>query len=99
PRSFTSTKSPAIISSRSSTSARRGSRRWPVSRCGSAWIRGESMNILAALLFLLQDPVEVEGQPLAANAERVQQALDFLGAPLSAEVQAALKAAGKDAKK
>jgi hypothetical protein len=57
------------------------------------------MNILAALLLLMQDPVDVEGQPLAANVERLQQALDFLGAPLSPETQAALKAAGKDAKK
>jgi len=55
--------------------------------------------ILAALLMTLQDPVDVEGQPLAANVERVQQALDVLGAPLPAEVQAALKEAGRDAKK
>ena len=34
--------------------------------------------------------VEVEGQPLAANVERLQQALEFLGAPLPADVQAAL---------
>ncbi|RPH41893.1 MAG: hypothetical protein EHM91_09805, partial [Planctomycetota bacterium] len=57
------------------------------------------MAILAALLFLVQDPVEVEGQPLAANVERLQQALDFLGAPLPAETQAALKEADRDSKK
>jgi hypothetical protein len=57
------------------------------------------MTILAALLLLVQDPVEVEGQPLAANVERLQQALDFLGAPFPAELQAALKAADRDGKK
>ena len=57
------------------------------------------MLALVALLALSQDPVEVEGQPLAANVERLQQALEFLGAPLPAETQAALKEAGKDAKK
>ena len=30
-------------------------------------------------------PVTVEGQPLAANIQRVVEALDFLGAPLPAE--------------
>lgn len=39
-------------------------------------------------------PIEVEGQPLAANAQRVLQALDFLGAPLPTEVRAAVTAAG-----
>ena len=36
---------------------------------------------------LAQDlkPVEVEGQPLAANATRLLQALDFLGSPLAAD--------------
>ncbi len=57
------------------------------------------MLALVALLALVQDPVEVEGQPLAANVERLQQALEFLGAPLPAETQVALKEAGKDAKK
>ena len=52
------------------------------------------------LLALQQiEPVEVEGQPLAANVERLAQALDFLGAPLPAAVQAALKEAGQDASK
>lgn len=44
------------------------------------------------------EPVEVEGQPLAANIERVAQALDFLGSPLPAALQAALKEAGQDPK-
>jgi hypothetical protein len=64
------------------------------------------MNMLFALLLALspveglaQDPVEVEGQPLAANVDRVLQALDFMGAPLSAEIRSGLKEAGHDAKK
>src|SRR5262245_40101732 len=44
------------------------------------------------------EPVEAEGQPLAANVERVQQTLDFLGAPLPEAVATALKAAGQDGK-
>jgi hypothetical protein len=59
------------------------------------------MNALVVLLALGQqalEPVEVEGQPLAANVERLRQALDFLGAPLPAETAAALKAAGQDGK-
>lgn len=35
----------------------------------------------------------VEGQPLAANAARVLDALDYLGAPLAAEFEEALRAA------
>src|SRR5882672_35199 len=57
------------------------------------------MTMLFALMLLAQDPVDVEGQPLAANVERLRQALDFIGAPLPAETQTALKAAGDDAKK
>ena len=34
--------------------------------------------------------VDVEGQPLAANAERLAKALDFLGAPLPADTAKAL---------
>ncbi|HEX7900092.1 MAG TPA: CehA/McbA family metallohydrolase [Planctomycetota bacterium] len=53
--------------------------------------------MLWMLLALQQiEPVEVEGQPLAANVERVAQALDVLGAPLPAAAQAALKEAGQD---
>jgi hypothetical protein len=45
--------------------------------------------------------VDVEGQPLAANAERLVKALDFLGAPLPADATKALAKAiaDKDAKK
>ena len=35
-------------------------------------------------------PVVVEAQPLAANIERLDQALDSLGAPLFANLRAAL---------
>lgn len=37
--------------------------------------------------------VEVEGQPLAANAQRIVQTLDFLGAPLASELRAKLQTA------
>lgn len=37
--------------------------------------------------------IEVEGQPLAANAWRIVQALDFLGAPLAGEIRAKLQTA------
>src|SRR5438045_2627449 len=45
------------------------------------------------------DPVAVEGQPLAENAKRLLDALDFLGAPLPQETTAKLKDAiqAKDA--
>jgi hypothetical protein len=43
--------------------------------------------------------VEVEGQPLAANVERLLQAFDFLGAPLPDAILSSLKGAGRDAKK
>ena len=39
--------------------------------------------------------VVVEGQPLAANIERLAAALDFLGAPLPADVRASLLKAGQ----
>jgi hypothetical protein len=52
---------------------------------------------LFVLVLAAQEPVEVEGQPLAANVERVIQALEFLGAPLAADVRAALAEAGRDA--
>src|SRR5438094_1480940 len=42
------------------------------------------------------DPVEdVEGQPLAANAQRLVEGLQFLGAPLPAETATPLQAAIK----
>jgi hypothetical protein len=40
-------------------------------------------------------PIEVEAQPLAANIDRLVQALDYLGTPLPADVQADLKRAGQ----
>src|SRR5262249_26724693 len=39
-------------------------------------------------------PVAVEGQPLAANIARLDEALDYLGAPLPAELRAELAKAG-----
>jgi len=39
--------------------------------------------------------VEVEGQPLAANVNRVVEALDYLGTPLSADARRALAEAGQ----
>ncbi len=56
---------------------------------------------LSSILFLASlacaaDPlpvIEVEGQPLAANAQRLVQALDFLGAPLAEEVRGKLQSA------
>lgn len=39
--------------------------------------------------------VEAEGQPLAANARRLLQTLDFLGAPLPGEVRTAVMAAAE----
>jgi hypothetical protein len=43
--------------------------------------------------------IPVEGQPLAANVQRLIQALDFLGAPLPNDTQTALKDAARDATK
>ena len=37
--------------------------------------------------------IEVEGQPLAANARRIVQALDFLGSPLAGDVRGKLQGA------
>jgi hypothetical protein len=65
--------------------------------------------VLTALLLVpgtstaqnVPDPVEVEGQPFAANVNRLLQALDLLGAPLAKDKTEALQAAIKerDAKK
>jgi hypothetical protein len=41
------------------------------------------------------EAVEVEGQPLAANVDRLLQGLDFLGSPLPAETTTKIKAAIK----
>jgi len=40
-------------------------------------------------------PVVVEAQPLAANIERLDQALDYLGTPMAADLRADLKRAGQ----
>jgi hypothetical protein len=47
------------------------------------------------------EPVDVEGQPLASNATRLLDALQFLGVPLPADTATAVRAAAKerDAKK
>jgi len=57
------------------------------------------MTLLAALLLLLQDPVDVEGQPLAVLVDRVVQAYDYLGHPLPPELKQSLKDAGTDARR
>ena len=41
--------------------------------------------------------VEVEGQPLAANATRLVSALDYLGAPLSGELREGVGGGGQGA--
>src|ERR1051325_7038691 len=41
------------------------------------------------------EPVDAEGQPLAGNADRLLQALEFLGHPLSEETIKALRPAIK----
>ncbi|WP_395740107.1 CehA/McbA family metallohydrolase [Prosthecobacter sp.] len=58
------------------------------------------LTLLTALLACLISPaaevppvIEVEGQPLAANARRVMQALEFFGRPLDAELREKLQAA------
>src|SRR5437588_11353724 len=47
------------------------------------------------------DPVDAEGQPLAANVKRLLQALEFLGTPLAAESAKTLQPAiaNQDARK
>ncbi len=57
------------------------------------------MTLAAALLLLLQDPVEVEGQPLAVLVDRVAQALDYLGHGFPPELKQSLKDAGTDARR
>src|SRR5437899_802518 len=42
------------------------------------------------------EPVDVEGQPLAANVTRLLQALDILGTPLSEKETSALQEAARD---
>jgi len=47
-------------------------------------------------LFLVQDPVDVEGQPLAAQIERVGQALEALGRGFPPAVAQAIREAAQD---
>src|SRR5262245_4006475 len=42
------------------------------------------------------EPLEVEGQPLASNVQRLIQALEFLGTPLPVETTHALQTAIRD---
>lgn len=51
--------------------------------------------VCAARAADLPEPVAVEAQPLAANVQRVVEALEFLGTPLTTVKQSALAAAGK----
>ncbi|WP_395742304.1 CehA/McbA family metallohydrolase [Prosthecobacter sp.] len=54
------------------------------------------LTFLACIVAPAAEPppvVEVEGQPLAANAQRLVQALDALGAPLAPELRTKLQAA------
>jgi hypothetical protein len=48
---------------------------------------------VAASAAELPPVIEVEGQPLAANVQRLMQILDFLGSPLPAEVRDAVSSA------
>lgn len=52
-----------------------------------------SLALLFALTASAELPpvIEVEGQPLAANAQRLMQALDFLGTPLASDARAKLQ--------
>jgi hypothetical protein len=63
----------------------------------ASFIRALVLLMLCAAAFAAEQvPVaEVEGQPLAANAQRLMQALDFLGAPLPADVRAAVASAAQ----
>src|SRR5690349_19073476 len=69
---------------------------------GATAMRPAARTLLAAALVLLPaasraDALpavgDVDGQPLAANADRLAKALEFLGAPLPAEAAKALDAA------
>ncbi len=57
--------------------------------------------MIAVVLALLciQEPVEVEGQPLAAQVERLGQALELLGRPFAPQTARALREAGQDARR
>ena len=64
-------------------------------RRGLRWLTTVALLAMAAPPAFGQklEPVDVEGQPLAANVNRLLQALDFLGAPLPRETTAVLRAA------
>jgi hypothetical protein len=51
------------------------------------------------LLLCAQEPVEVEGQPLAAQVERLLQALEASGRPLPAATAQAVRDAGRDGRR
>ncbi len=57
---------------------------------GLAWL---SLGSRPAALGQSVDPVEVDGQPLAANVSRLLEALDYLGRSLPAEASAAVRTA------
>jgi hypothetical protein len=67
------------------------------------WLLAAAALLLPAAAARAQklEPVQVEGQPLAANVTRLLQALDLLGAPLAEDQAEALPAAAKarDARK
>ena len=56
----------------------------------TAQSREQSPHVQAALA-----PVTVEAQPLAANIQRLVEALEYLGAPLPAELRRDLTRAGQ----
>jgi hypothetical protein len=56
--------------------------------------------VAVAVVFLLtQDPVDVEGQPLSAQVERVRQAFEVLGRPFPEPVRHAIDGAGRDSRR
>jgi hypothetical protein len=63
-----------------------------------AWLATILTVLIAGRLGAAELPVvtDVEAQPLAAQAQRVADTLEFLGAPLSAADRTALEKAGKD---
>jgi len=71
-------------------------RRWKPSGSAGRQVRVLLMGVLTSVPLVAAEPVRVmvvEGQPLAAQAERVMQSLDFLGAPLAADVRRPLEEA------
>lgn len=66
-----------------------GFRRWLLLMLGTAALAAMGPNVSARA----DDPIEVEGQPLAANAKRLMEAMEFLGTPLPADTVPNLKKA------